>query len=1413
MDKGAPQPNKGTADRLLGKLRLPAALCLAGTLTLGCYYFFFVQNKYNYLTGRDFRFLATIGTQLESSLLTRSRLLENQIDVDALKNVSTPEERTAQLRGNLETFFETVNLVDPPEPIPGFEKPRLFLKRASHETWVHAFYTVPVKEKKKPLLHSSFKLQSLAEPLFRSRKAFDAVLLADSNGKVVYSQGDRDLSVTSLNLLLDKSNSIKTRFKKDSVNPGRFLHGSSESYSVELNGREYRLFVEPVNLPLHGLKESDGAVVPTVNGNTVWLVCGLAPKKEFLYKSMATSSALLSTLMGLLLLAALSWPFLKLILISESQRVSVFDVLLLGVCTILGISVATLFLLHLWYFEGLKEDSKYQLEAFARNMESNIRTEIVAAYKVMRALEPEALKTAARRPAGTQGVNEENLLTRYPGAFKEYPLAQTFMLMNKDGGQVYRGTVNKKATPRFPVRERAYFKRALSRNLWDIHALGDGGAKIPETASNADHTFYIESVVGWSSGIRLAMISKSLHPDISKEDSAPKVAGLAIPMISIVDPVLPPGFKFAVLDSEDENGRVLFHSDSERNLTEDFLVETDRDRRLRSAVLARRAETMMVRYWGEDYLARVAPVRGLPWTIVVLKDMRIPRAVDVSWTSTTLLLLLLYTGALIALVAMILGARPSYRAEWVWPDPQSLPEYRQLIAVYLLLITGSALAIWEMHGSPQLLGAVFVFPALALVLTYLKLHKKYPGRGIAMAIGLIFLIALANALSQAYSETDTYSAFLMISFILAASAAFIAGRPFPNPWTRDASKEPPAEGADSVPPRSATEGLDWRSVAVPYRLAGGLLLLLITVLPTMGFFKISYQLHSVSLLRHGQLKLALEMKKRANRASSMVDKVASASQKECLRKQRLAVAGFRVTGPPVAPCTLKEELKGLDIYAGAFYGTHIALPSMFIPATCRADCRCPREDDPKFLPEVIEGLLPRSSEPATEMRGFLHASASDCSWHWSEKEGSEPLSYWLHSQDYPGGGIHLTSNPRQPLPTKKEDAYLASMVEGLLPSGLVSLLFLGILAGLVTLVILFISKRIFLIDLVEPLCFEKNDESPATIGRNLFLVGKSRSWQEDDQKFFRLRIVDLEDPEKGWPARRSELLASKGVILVDGFGHRLRDPEFNLKKLTLLEELVGLQERTVVVISAVSPALLFSRERADKTVTTDSSPLSMERRWRNLLSLFTIAEDDLQGFLRRAQDSSDIQSEVLRAECGFHSHLLPIARDLDRHRHQFSDEQILEEFGERAEGYYQALWASCSSEEQLVIEHLAEERLVNEKNRRVIRRLMARGFIRREPNFKLMNETFRRFVISSSHKAEVLAIEREAAPSAWDRLRTPLFTGLAASIIFFLATQQELLDGLAASLTGVTAGLPAILRLLHVFGGNRPDLSRLVGTK
>ena len=81
------------------------------------------------------------------------------------------------------------------------------------------------------------------------------------------------------------------------------------------------------------------------------------------------------------------------------------------------------------------------------------------------------------------------------------------------------------------------------------------------------------------------------------------MAAITIPMRSLIDPVLPPGFAFAVIDHA---GKVLFHSDRQR-WHEDFFVETDNNRRLRAQIAAHSAEHLNIRYWGSEHRAYLKP--------------------------------------------------------------------------------------------------------------------------------------------------------------------------------------------------------------------------------------------------------------------------------------------------------------------------------------------------------------------------------------------------------------------------------------------------------------------------------------------------------------------------------------------------------------------------------------------------------------------------------------------------------------------------------------------------------------------------------------------------------------------------------------------------------------------------------------
>jgi hypothetical protein len=1408
---------------MLAKIRLLAICILAAILSLGVYYFFFVERNYNYLSSRDFRYLAAIGSQLRSSIATRTKMIQNlTLEKDLQDQLNDPTKK-GLLIDRLARGFEDVRLV-PPE---NGAQPPLRLRGSEGEARIEVSAALPAGGR---YVQGIIKLRTMAEPIFRSRKAFEAVLLASENGEVVYNQGAQDLSVTHLGPLVEKNLTKAGSENGKAEKVGHWLSSSSGTYTVELNGLGYRLFVEPVHLPWQRAQ--------SVDGEPVWLVCGLVPRKDLLYKSLSVSSALLSGLLGLVILAALSWPFLKLVLISKTQRVSVFDVILLGLCSVLGVSIVTLFVLDAVYFFKLKNTAEAQLKTLTEKMEHNARQEIASAYPVLKGLEKELLPKASQSPP--KGITEADLLKVKIPSLADYPLAQTFSLIGKDGQQIYKRTVNQNPAPLFSVSERSYFKRPLARDTWSLRALGE---PLPPAVNGPKERFYIEPIFSWTTGAPLAVLAKPVTDPVPPAPTPrAAVASLVIPMVSLVNPVLPPGVKFAVID-DDADGKVLFHSEPERMLNEEFLIETDQDRSLRSAIFARHAETVRTtRYWGEDYIARVAPIQGLPWTIVTLQDLQILRAVNIDWISTTLLMILLYTGVMILGLVAVALAKPSYRdrADWIWPDAERHHEYRVLARAYLILLGGFALALLGIRGSSQLLGLAFLLPVLVVLMAYGRLRRRPTGdsarkepitdpedlhRGptadklrkrtseaLIPAVAALALVMVAASLFQAPLEEGIprllpWTVFLLVllSYLVANGAAARVAEDLARRWRLQPVSPKPEPNKGSADLLGDTA---WKpSVATSYRLCGILLLLLGAAMPTADFFKVAYNLHSISFFRHGQLKMALDLKRRAREALATASQIAQPEQ-SCFLQQRLAVPG-----DTAASCGPHTKAPGLDLYTEVFYDTRVELSSQGLKNPAAG---CESKADLDVVPEIIESLLPRYSEPAAEMRELLHSSSSDCAWYWGNKIGPH-FAHPFHSRDYPQGEIQLYSRASAPSSGKAPaKAFYLSLVDGFnVPLSTFALWLLsGSVVLLAAFLVHFVAKRIFLIDLLEPLWRDEQETGPATLGRNLFLVGRNRNWKEDVKRnlFFWFHLKDLEDPEKGWPACRPALLESDRVILVEGFEHRLRDPEFNRKKLLFLEELAVMPERTVVVISTISPSRLFSREIHGDDAGM-SSP-SLVERWRNLLSMFTVHEDDLQGVLRRVESSTTIDSEVLRSECGINPHLLSIAWDLDRHVRHLSREQILEELGERAEGYYQGLWASCSADEQVVLEHLAEEGLVNEKSRRIVRRLMARGFVRRAPNFRLINETFRRFVASATQKREVLKLEREAAPSAWDRLRTPLFVGLAASLVFFFTTQQELLGGVAASVTGLTAGLPAVLQLLFdFFGSSRSEAPRLPSVK
>jgi hypothetical protein len=1406
----------------LRKLGAPVGAALALLLVFGGYYLFYARKNSDYLIHRNYRLLATLGSQVGQAIESERK---------ALRTLQVFSDDPAKVGAALRKFTEQYDfkLSEFQDCVGDTERRQLRDDpKAANQNPIY-----PTLERRPDGYRVSFHylenpcgwvgLNELLEPIFGSREAFDGVLLANGNGDVVYQRPA--LGLHRLEQLQGAARAPRPKGDDKAEGAGvetvlAKMTGSSRAMDGEVGGRDYKVFVQPVGLPM---ADAAATVAPRPAGDKPaagvrdkdkdWMICGLVASDKLSSESLAVPPSYLAAAVAALLLCLLSWPILKLVLLGERQRVRLLDLLMVSWCSLLGVSLLTLFLLDFVHHGELERLADEQTGAFAQGMADNLQAEIRSAYGQLETLEG-AVAEVPPKPGGPSDLLDErkDLITKYP-------FFDAFMLFDVEGEPQLKWTTDALLLPTRSVAARDYFKRTVRGELWPVPAReGESAAESsrcdasqtslePDPRNRAADCFVLESVSSLVTGVRMGLLAKLARGGLPDEYKVVKVATLSLPMLSVIHPVLPPDLSFAVIDP---SGKVLFHSDTGRNLVENLFDETDQDRRLRSAVLARNKVTLNLRYWGEDFKVSTAPVDGPPWTVVALQDRGPVEAVNLESVLSAAVFLIFFVGLFALVPTMVALVRPAYRAEWLWPAPERSNDYVRLVAVYLLLLLAFIPAVFLLAGSDRLVGIACLLALLALVLGYLQLtqHARRRPAMIAWGLGLALLCLglgglLAPSEVDAGSDGQALRDWLPLASTLApalAAAFVVLVRP---QWWRRRTRR--------------------RGLALPwaYPALGALLLLLAAVLPTVCIFKLAQRIQTDCWVKHGQLDLARAIRKHDNRVARTYRDEWGRGKTELAAKPLLLSTRPPAPGAPAGGRPGPAADPPLDFYGGYFFGTRLAALETEAPGD-RASSGAGTEShggEHSLLPEFLEDLLPTYSKYSAETRELLRDRATGGGWHWHRRGGRLELERpdldlaletalprtWL-SGALPEGGSGGTSAG-------------AAHARGPAEVALIAVPLLLLLAGLAW----FISRRVFLVDLFEPLWSGREGDLPATVGSNVFLISRRREWhvRDRERRFFCLHLGDLENGTLGWPERRLELLRSLPArnILVDGFEQGILDPAFNDRKLALLEELV--KERTVVVLSTVSPAQLCARQEGAAAGAPSSSPAS-EERWRDLLGSFTVIDEDtrprlsecgevsvlawkeLQDLLRsgwQPAEPSHWRSAWLRDECGGNPFLTQIGHELDLLPVGLDRRQLLEEFSERAEVYYRSLWESCNPHEKVVLGHLAEDGLINEKDRRVVRRLMARGLVRRAPVFRLINETFRRYVVSPVCRNEVVELEQGAGASPWDRFRRPFFGALAVGVVFFFATQKQLLDGSMAIATAFTAGLPVVVKALDLLSG------------
>jgi hypothetical protein len=1368
---------------LAARSRAPIVITLLFVGVVGVVYYAYYRKQTDYFAGRDLRLLSMLTAQMAGRVDMYTGFIRNgeQPDKfgtcpDATEKGATFERDLVETSGGWSLAMEddkakcfAISLDSIVAPVMARRVGAAFdmLIVAQEDKDGTVLYSTAREAKKSTLLQKEEESDSedIAEP-----HVGEADGAASAAARSADDRRGPDVLITHLTAF----SRHKGWNDSEALNLVNLTHATGRT-EVNLGGTNYVLFTQPYTFANAKMTQDHKA--------RRWIVCGLVSASRFRYDASAVSTSIILLAMAVVLLALCGWPFLRIALIDPRQALTITDVVLVVICTIVGAAVITLALLDASAYRTMSRLADDQLRDYSDRLQQNFGRNVVRATEMLDEAERQTVELARKASfGGTCGealktpseVPEGSLLTAalFRDAMANYPYIHSVFWISESGMQSAR--FDRVRSSLQCVSDRQYFQMAKAQQMWTM----------------GKNEYALEWVRSKTTGEVRAVFAK-------RTKYAPfAVVAASTELIDITYAVGPPGVEMAIID---EKGEVVYHSDPQRIGYENFFAEADRDRDLRAAVIARRAEPLNVTYWGEDQAMFVQPLQASPWTLVTFRPKRLTRVLNVEGALLTLALLLMCAVPYLLLFVGVLLIFPRYRAPRLWPDISRTRDYLRLCIILAAMLVLFAMDVHLLTPWSSFFG-ILIIPNLAMVTAYLVLHRTgSPGRyniatAVWIAINAAFFAHLFVAKPAPLRGLGEHPLAVKLALVASALAVAVLTQQLLSRRTNGI-----AQALSVLSTRIGYSRL--------YRLCGVLLLAVGVAIPVVGYFAISRNVQSELLVKYAQLRAAADLEHRMHHLEELNALTSNSPDVDKDLRQ--------------TPLTFFGSRWNLDL-----------VPIKDQPATAEEN-----DDSATTIPEAAATTLPVLYEDSLAIRPLFGSRSADDLWTWKRTDHGTTLELtrkirldvgaahmlWPHDE-------HL--NKQQTIVIKSTLPHTDSRT-ALMHLGAGAIIGLPLLAAF-WFAVTFIARRVLLIDVTEPDWLAPLPLSPS-LGDHIFLVRRDRDAQQltgndptgNGLPFFDVSFEEL-DRTGGWDDVLQTLDSSeagRNVRVVD-FEYGINDGDINEKKLRWLERLLSLPDRTMIIVSTVTPAYLMTTappEGADDAA-------AYFNRWRALIERFVcitaeelmLRHDEWQRrrrFRTVSQLSASAPKSWLEKETAYNSVLRQLAREIEAEAKERSDgghfdadadrEHLLDEIGERAETYYAGLWASCQEAEKLLLFQLANDGLANGRNRRLLRRLIARGLVRRDPNLELFSESFRRYVLGAGRREDLVKRAREErGASTWDSLRVPFFIIIISFLLLLFATQKDLLTTTTALATALTTGLPVMMKIIGAFTERRADGGR-----
>lgn len=939
--------------------------------------------------------------------------------------------------------------------------------------------------------------------------------------------------------------------------------------------------------------------------------------------------------------------------------------------------------------------------------------------------------------------------------------------------------------------ERTYYKDIEdASNIWHLQ---DGKSEIQyvmrpvvSIESQEEEVVYILSTNGDSSYYRAGSVQlKSIH-----------------------DPILLPGYQFAIID---DGGEVWFHSEKGRSTLENFYSATQRNKNLIASVGSRIGTGGVIQYRGEPQLYHVSPIKDTNLSIVLMYDLTIQNlkiAEVLTMASLFLLFAIVVMGITIILSSYtkipkwgIFKFR-TFKLDFLTPKRSRRGTYLILSAGMLISVFIAALIGFLTNYPPSTALALCILLTLwSYVIVYISLNPDILKKPYGLRIPNILLLVFAFTLTCFLNIFGGDKAWFAVIIILLATS-FLA-------WM--ISRRPNSRSKIVIKIKRITRKIHFRHVYAMFLM---IWLVLATLFPMYCVYRKASNLNDRVWVKTNQAHITSEFLRK--------------------KKTLTKLYGFGTT-----------QVAGLHWLFNTHLNTGQYLDSAYSNLTESNNLEDRHKSQP-LLKKLLWKTRPIYDDRVRHSQAFVFDYSSDHSW--CADVENDKIQFTLNSKAPKGKAVQSTYRKSH---EAKNGFGELSVVPALTKwSGI-----LMILALLYLLIVFYIDrffglrfKQLQAIDLKSEANYKAkltellSSDNPT---KGILLVGAPRSGMQNlvtnlFEKTSPSSLVQYSFSKSGQLEPNANIqgilttivVSSKvndknpinsDVVILEGLEYRISSHTSNRIKLRVISHFLNLKKK-LILISEVYPSQImdiynggFSQKNEDQN--TDDNDLFA---WRDMLSAFPqivvglVDTSEITKIRIEGVDAKNIKrnkfidesKDFLVKELS-HGYFLPEivnilncqSTDDDLNKSEKDSKKtdahrLVMQIESLSHGYYIDIWNSLATRERYLLYDLASDGFMNIKNSKSLFSLMRKGLIVWEERPAVFNQSFQNFVLANYSKMEARAFEKKKmGQGSWGTIKVVLYLIIIAIVVFMALGEPALIKNFKV-FTGAIAGFGAILPIL-----------------